>query len=177
VGRAADAGTLPPVAARREVVHELHGVERVDAYAWLRDTASPDVMAHLEAERAYYDVATQHLRPNVKTLSQEMSARLPATDWSISYRRLRFSYYTLTPGGSEYAQLCRGGYTPQAVDDSPPEPAQVLLDPAQLAAGSRWWRSSCRGVSRSTGRSRRRWSRFARCAAWHRSSAARPNLA
>jgi oligopeptidase B len=136
VRTAADAGTLPPVAARREVVHELHGVTRVDAYAWLRDTTSPDVLAHLEAERSYYDVATQHLRPNVKTLSQEMSARLPATDWSVSYRRLRFSYYTLTPDGSEYAQLCRGGYAPQPANDAAPDPGQVLLDPNRLAAGS-----------------------------------------
>jgi oligopeptidase B len=136
VGRAPDAGAVPPVAHRQEVVHDLHDVRRVDAYAWLRDTTNPDVLAHLQAERSYYDVATQHLRPKVKTLSEEMSARLPATDWSISYKRVQFSYYTLTPGGSEYAQLCRGGYTPKPAQDSPPQPAQVLLDPEQLAGKS-----------------------------------------
>jgi oligopeptidase B len=130
---------VPPAAARRVVVHELHGVRRVDAYAWLRDTANPDVLAHLEAERSYYDAATQHLRPKVKTLSEEMSARLPATDWSISYKRMQFSYYTLTPEGSEYAQLCRGGYPPQPTHDAAPEPGQVLLDPNRLAAGSSYF--------------------------------------
>jgi oligopeptidase B len=139
VERAPDADTVPPDAHRQELVHELHGVKRVDAYAWLRDTASPDVLAHLQGERSYYDVATQHLGPKVKTLSEEMSARLPATDWSISYKRVRFSYYTLTPGGSEHAQLCRGGYTPQPAQDSPPEPAEVLLDPVTLAAGSAYF--------------------------------------
>lgn len=128
---------MPPVAPRQEVIRDLHGVRRVDAYAWLRDTTNPDVLAHLQAERSYYDVATQHLRPKVKTLSEEMSARLPATDWSISYKRVRFSYYTLTPDGREYAQLCRGGDTPQPRQESPPEPAQVLFDPQQLAAESR----------------------------------------
>jgi oligopeptidase B len=137
VGKAPDAGTVPPVAPRQEVIHDLHGVRRVDAYAWLRDTTNPDVLAHLQAERSYYDVATQHLRPKVKTLSEEMSARLPATDWSISYKRVRFSYYTLTLDGREYAQLCRGGDTPQPRQESPPEPAQVLFDPQQLAAESR----------------------------------------
>jgi oligopeptidase B len=121
------------------VARELHGVRRVDAYAWLRDTANPEVVAHLAAERSYYDVATQHLRPNVKTLSEEMSERLPATDWSISYKRVRFSYYTLTPDGSEYAQLCRGGYPPQPANDAAPEPGQVLLDPNRLAAGSSYF--------------------------------------
>jgi oligopeptidase B len=129
-------GTVPPAAARWELVHELHGVRRADAYAWLRDTANPDVLAHLAAERSYYDAATQHLRPKVKTLSEEMSARLLVTDWSISYKRVRFSYYTLTPDGSEYAQLCRGGYPPQPAHDAAPEPAQVLLDPNRLAACS-----------------------------------------
>jgi oligopeptidase B len=139
VRRAPDAVPVPPVAPRLEVVHELHGAKRVDAYAWLRDAASPQVLAHLQAERSFYDMATQHLRPKIKTLSEEMSARLPATDWSISYKHLRFSYYTLTPGGSEYAQLCRGGYTPQPAQDSPPEPAEVLLDPVTLAAGSAYF--------------------------------------
>ena len=102
----------PPVPPRREVPRELHGHTRSDAYAWLRDVTDPEVLAGLAAERAYYDVATAHLDPLVRTLSAEMASRVPATDSSVSYRRVNFSYYTLTPSGSEYAQLCRRVYQP-----------------------------------------------------------------
>jgi oligopeptidase B len=120
---------VPPVARREELVRELHGDRRVDWYAWMREST-----AYLAAERSYYDAATRHLRPLVRTLTDEMSSRLPLTDSSISSRRVRFSYYTRTPSGSEYAQLCRAG--DQGTDDLPGDWSsdQVILDPAELPA-------------------------------------------
>ena len=58
----------PPAPARRETLHTLHGHSRTDAYAWLRDTEDPEVMAHLAAERSYYESATRHLQSLVRTL-------------------------------------------------------------------------------------------------------------
>jgi oligopeptidase B len=107
-------------------------VTRTDAYDWLREKTSPAVLAHLSAERSFYDAVTEHLRPKVRTLSEEMSSRVPATDWSISYRRVRFSYYTLTPSGREYAQLCRG-FVSEEPDRSAPH---VLLDPVEIIGDS-----------------------------------------
>ncbi|HYO31539.1 MAG TPA: prolyl oligopeptidase family serine peptidase [Nocardioidaceae bacterium] len=126
----------PPVAARREVRRELHGHSRTDAYAWLRDVTDPEVLASLAAERAYYDAATAHLDPLIKTLSAEMTSRVPATDSSVSYRRVNFSYYTLTPSGSEYAQLCRRVYQPGTDGDGIGTGWRILLDPAELTATS-----------------------------------------
>ncbi|MGH3367380.1 MAG: S9 family peptidase [Nocardioidaceae bacterium] len=144
----------PPVAERRPLVRDHHGVRRVDDYAWLREIDDPRVRAHLRAERDFYDESTRHLRPLVGTLAEEMSSRVPATDRSVSWNRVLFSYYTKTPAGSDYAQLCRGFYTiPGATatksaeaSEIPTEsvaasggadtPDQVLLDPAKLAGGS-----------------------------------------
>ncbi len=126
----------PPKAARREVRYELHGDVRTDAYAWLRDTDDPGVTAHLAAERAYYDAATQHLHPQVRTLSEEMTSRVPAADSSVSYRRVHYSYYTSTPTGSEYEQLCRCVYPPASEGDAESTDAHVLLDPAELIGDS-----------------------------------------
>jgi oligopeptidase B len=127
---------VPPTAARHEAVHELHGDTRTDPYAWLRDPADPAVMAYLEEERSYYDAATRHLQSQVRTLSEEMASRVPATDWSVSHRRVHYSYYTSTPSGSEYAQLCRRSYVEGADGDGESATAHVLLDPAQLKGSS-----------------------------------------
>jgi hypothetical protein len=99
--------TTPPTARRAPTVRSLHGVDRVDDYAWLRDTSSPEVLAHLAAERAWYDAASSHSRSLVETLATEMSSRVPPADRSVSWGRLRFSYYTFTAAGREYPQLMR----------------------------------------------------------------------
>ncbi len=116
------------------MVHELHGVARPDDYAWLRDTSSAATQAHLAAERSWYESATSHLRSLASTLTSEMSSRVPPADRSVSWRRMVSSYYTRTPEGAEYAQLCRIRDSRDGRDGSDEE--TVLLDPAELAAGS-----------------------------------------
>lgn len=121
----------PPTAPREPLVRDLHGVGRVDDYAWLRDTSSAATQAYLAAERSWYESATSHLRSLASTLTSEMSARVPPADRSVSWRRMGSSYYTRTREGGEYEQLCRI----RAGRDSSDE-VTVLLDPADLAAGS-----------------------------------------
>ncbi len=126
------------------MARELHGVRRVDHYAWLSDSSSAEVLDHLAAERAWYDAATVHSRSLVETLADEMASRVPATDQSVSWRHLQCSYYTRTPAGSEYEQLlrvCHRSNGPSATksvaeaseDDEDSGVAQVLLDLAELA--------------------------------------------
>ncbi len=126
----------PPVAARRDERYELHGDVREDPYAWLRSSGDEAVTAYLTAERSYYDSATRHLGPQVRTLSDEMTSRVPDADSSVSYRRVRFSYYTSTPSGSEYEQLCRRVYNPSADRDIESPGEHVLLDPAVVKGDS-----------------------------------------
>jgi oligopeptidase B len=108
--------TAPPPARRAAVVRSSHGVDRVDDYAWLRDTTAPEVLSHLAAERAWYEAATSHDRSLVETLTAEMSSRVPPADRSVSWRRVRFSYYTFTPTGREYAQLMRVRHSSDGVN-------------------------------------------------------------
>ena len=135
--------TEPPTARRQPVVRSLHGVDRVDPYAWLRDTTSLEVLAHLAAERAWYDAATAHSRSLVETLTAEMSSRVPPADRSVSWRRFRCSYYTFTPTGREYPQLLRLRHRAPAADatdsvapsdgDDENSGSELLLDPADFA--------------------------------------------
>ena len=121
----------PPTAPREPLIRELHGVSRVDDYAWLRDTESEATQAYLTAERSWYDSATSHLRSLASTLTTEMSSRVPPADRSVSWRRMKSSYYTRTQEGGEYEQLCRIRDSRDRSDEE-----TVLLDPADLAAGS-----------------------------------------
>jgi oligopeptidase B len=140
--------TTPPTARRAPTVRSLHGVDRVDDYAWLRDTSSPEVLAHLAAERAWYDAASSHSRSLVETLATEMSSRVPPADRSVSWGRLRFSYYTFTAAGREYPQLMRvrhhsdGVHATESVArteeaDGKPRP-EVIFDAAVHAGGSEY---------------------------------------
>ena len=134
----------PPQAKRQPVVRSLHGVDRVDDFAWLRDVGNPEVIDHLRAERAHYDAATRHLHPLVRSLFAETSARVPPTDRSVSWDRTRFVYYTESPAGSDYARLCRFR---DRFGRNGSDQATILLDEALLSDGSMYVHLGCREVS------------------------------
>jgi len=107
-----------------------HGLRRPDPYHWMRRLDAP-VLAHLAAEREWYDTATGHLGPLVQALRAEMTGRVPATDSSVSWPQHGYSYYTVLPAGREYVQLLRRRHGAPA--GSAPE---LLLDVNALAEGS-----------------------------------------
>ena len=124
---------------------------REDPYYWMHDAGAPELLAHLSAERGWYDASVAHLDPLTTCLKAEMVARLPATDVSPRWRRSRFSYYTSTAEGSDYPRILReirndrvttateSSSSAGVGDDfrspaaSPPE---LLLDVGSLADGS-----------------------------------------
>ena len=109
----------PPVARQEPFEHTEHGAARPDPYAWMRRLDEP-VLAHLAAEREWYDVATGHLGPLVQQLRAEMADRVPATDSSVSWPQHEYSYRTVLPAGREYVQLLRRRHGDEA--------EQLLLD-------------------------------------------------
>ena len=125
-----------PNAKRIEKSRDAHGHVRVDGYAWLRAVDDPDVRSYLAAERTFYESSTDHLRPLVGSLTNEMAARVPETDSSVSYKLTRFSYYNRTPAGSDYEQLWRGVDLRAAGEGGPGSGDTLLLDPAELKGDS-----------------------------------------
>lgn len=121
---------VPPVAERRPFEHELHGVRRPDDYAWLRDVGAPAVQTYLRQEREFYDASTVHLHPWVRTLTQEMSSRVPPTDRSVSWRYSSSVYYTRTPAGRDFPQLLRRPVDSDETDE------QLLVDTESLRGDS-----------------------------------------
>ena len=63
----------PPVAAKKPYSFTHHGVTIEDPYNWLRDPGYPEVkdaevLAHLEAENAWFEARMAPLQPTVETL-------------------------------------------------------------------------------------------------------------
>ncbi len=121
----------PPQAPREPYEHVEHGVVRADPYHWMRRTDDPMLVAHLEAERLWYDTATGHLNSLVETLRSEMLSRVPTTDRTVSWRLQGCSYYTAHPAGREHPQLVREKNGP----DNEISGHEVLLDVNDLADG------------------------------------------
>jgi oligopeptidase B len=126
----------PPAAPRTADAHTEHGVVRPDPYRWLADVDDPAVLAHLTAERAFYDASCSHLEPLTSALRAEMLSRLPAADESARWVRRRFTYWTRHLVTSEYAQLWRLNHASNAGSTTESESASLFFDIAALDAGT-----------------------------------------
>ena len=135
--------SLPPVARRTDEVRSLHGVDRPDPYAWLRDTSSSETVDHLRAERAYYDSATATLRPLVDELAAEFIGLLPREDVTAPWGYGAHSYFEHRPPDGEFTRLLR---VPRGADPNP-SGAKVVIDPASLDPGTGYVELGVRLVS------------------------------
>jgi oligopeptidase B len=124
---AASQAPAPPVAARVPFAHSEHGVERPDAYHWLGGD-DPAVLAHLVAERAFYDASTVHLDSLGSSLKAEMLSRLPRVDASARWPRRRFSYWTRHPVNSDYAELWRLNHDSDGRSTTESESSSLFFD-------------------------------------------------
>src|SRR5690348_12691817 len=119
---------LPPVAPVVEHDEVHHGLLVRDEYYWLREKSNPEVVRYLEAENAYTEETTKHLKPFVDSLYQEMLSHIKQTDLSVPVRRGEYLYYTRTEEGKQYPINCRR-------KDGMDAPEEILLDLNELAKG------------------------------------------
>ncbi len=124
--------TSAPVAERRPLTREAHGVQWSDPYAWLRaenwreamrDPAvlPEDIRAYLEAENAYADAWFAPQRPLVKRLVKEMRGRIKEDDTSPPSPDGAYAYFTRFRTGGQHPLFCR---KPSGADG----PETILLD-------------------------------------------------
>ncbi|MGE0455670.1 MAG: S9 family peptidase [Vicinamibacteria bacterium] len=118
----------PPAAERRPVRSVVHGEERVDDYAWLRDKDAPEVTAYLEAENAWADSLMQPRAALQEALYAEMLGRIQETDMSVPWRQGAHFYYSRTEQGRQYPIYCRKHRSLEAEE-------RVILDLNLLAEG------------------------------------------
>ena len=125
--------TAAPVARRNPTSLPLHGTTLEDAYGWMRDKSSPELIAYLGAENAYTSAAMAPTATLQEKLYGEMLSHIKETDESVPYRMRSWFYYTRTVAGLQYPLHCRRAAVAGSHDDGQPE--EILLDVNQLAEG------------------------------------------
>jgi oligopeptidase B len=123
----------PPRARQEPTPTTLHGHTLEDDYRWMRDKASPEVLAHLEAENAYTASVMAPTEELQAKLYAEMLSHIKETDESVPYPHRGWFYYVRTVEGSQYPIHCRRRAVGPKFDESVPE--ETLLDVNVLAVG------------------------------------------
>ena len=138
--------TLPPPPAAEQRPHSftVHGETVEDPYAWLKDpgypeVTDPDVLAHLEAENAYFEAAMAPHRPLVDRLYEEMKGRIKEDESSVPQRDGDWLYWTAFETGGQYRKWWRKPVAGGA--------DELLLDEPALAEGKAYFRLGAFAVS------------------------------
>ena len=142
----------PPKATTQRVSQTLHGRERVDDYAWLKDERWQDVMrdpsqlsadirTYLEQENAFTADAMADSELLQETLFNEFRGRIKEDDSSVPARDGSFEYYVRFREGGQQPMVCR-----RPNDDADNE--QVLLDGDSLAESESYFHLGDHGHSR-----------------------------
>jgi oligopeptidase B len=124
----ADNLPAPPVATKIRKLDLVHGDQRMDDYAWLREKSKPEVAAYLEAENAYAAAVMKPTEAFQEALYQEMLGHIKETDLSVPYRNGAYFYYSRTEQGKQYPIYCRRAGSVDAAE-------QIVLDLNELAQG------------------------------------------
>ena len=134
----------PPIAPTRPHSFTAHGVTVEDPWAWLKDSAYPevedaDVLDYLRAENTYFEAAMAPRRPLVDRLYREMKARIKEDESSVPQKDGDWLYWTAFETGGEYRRWWR-----KPVAGGPDE---LILDEPALAEGHEYFRLGAMAVS------------------------------
>ncbi|MXP29323.1 prolyl oligopeptidase family serine peptidase [Porphyrobacter algicida] len=138
----------PPIAAKKPHSFSYHGITVEDDYAWLRDPGYPkvddkEVLAHLEAENAWFKAQMDPHQDAVDALFTEMRGRIKEADKSVPQKDGDWLYWIEYEEGAEYKKWWRkpvaGG------DDGSGD--ELILDEVALAEGKEYFRLGAISVS------------------------------
>lgn len=142
---------MAPVAKKVPVERTHHGDTVIDEYSWLLNKDDPDTIAYLEAENAYTQEMTAHLKDLQDTVFHEIKSRTLETDLSVPTRKGAWWYYGRTEEGKQYGIQCRvaadGDNPPELKPGEPLPGEQVLLDGNELAGDSPFFSIGTSAVS------------------------------
>ncbi|HUD27473.1 MAG TPA: S9 family peptidase, partial [Novosphingobium sp.] len=127
----------PPLAAKKPHSVTHHGVTVTDDYAWLRDAGYPEVtdkevLAHLEAENAWFEARMAPHQGRIDALFTEMRGRIKEADASVPQKDGDWLYWIDFDEGAEYKKWWR-----RPVAGGPDE---LILDEVALAEGKEYFR-------------------------------------
>ncbi|MCZ8325450.1 MAG: S9 family peptidase [Sphingomonadaceae bacterium] len=134
----------PPVAAKKPHHVTHHNIVVTDDYAWLRDPGYPEVkdvevLAHLNAENAWFEHRMAAQQGRIDALFKEMRARIKEADKSVPQKDGDYLYWIEFEEGAEYKKWWR-----RPVAGGPDE---LILDEVALAEGLEYFRLGAIAVS------------------------------
>ena len=108
----------PPIAERRSQQLEIHDINRIDDYSWMRaenwqevmrnpDVLAPDIRQYLEAENSYQEEQMADTKPLQDELFCEMKGRIKEDDSSIPMKDGEWAYGVSYVKGGEHAKFVR----------------------------------------------------------------------
>ena len=138
----------PPVAAKKPQSFTHHGLTLTDDYAWLRDPGypevkDPEILAHLEAENAWFQAHMAPRQPLIDRLFAEMRGRIKEADKSVPQKDGDWLYWIEYEEGAEYKKWWRRPVG--AADDGSAD--ELILDEVALAQGHDYFRLGAISVS------------------------------
>ena len=123
---------VAPVAKKIPEKLENHGDTRIDYYYWMKDRENPEVIAHLEAENAYYKSLTDHTKDFQNRLFDEMKSRIKEDDASVPYKQNGYWYITRYEMGKEYPIYSRKKETLDADEE-------IMFNGNEMAEGHEYF--------------------------------------
>lgn len=134
----------PPVAAKKPHRVTHHNIVVTDDYAWLRDPGYPEVkdaavLAHLNAENAWFEHRMAAQQGRIDALFKEMRARIKEADKSVPQKDGDYLYWIEFEEGAEYKKWWRRPVTGG--------PDELILDEVALAEGLEYFRLGAIAVS------------------------------
>lgn len=138
--------SIPPRAEKRPHSFTFHGQRVEDPYHWLRDPKYPvvddqEVIAHLNAENAWFEAAMAPHKAQIDALFKEMKGRVKEDDSSVPQKDGDWLYWIEFEEGAEYKKWYR---KPVAGGER-----QLILDEVALAEGCEYFRLGAFSVSKS----------------------------
>ncbi len=136
----------PPVAVKKSHAFTHHGTTVSDDYAWMRDPGYPEVtdrevLAHLEAENAWFEARMKPHQPLVDSLFAEMRGRIKEADKSVPQKDGDYLYWIEFEEGAEYKKWWRRPVAGGA--------DELILDEVALAEGKEYFRLGALSVSKN----------------------------
>ena len=114
-----------PIAKKVPKTLTAHQHDRQDNYYWMNQREDPEVIAHLEAENAYFEARTQVQSELRETLFQEIKGRIKEDDSSVPYVKDGYEYQTRFETGDQYPRFLR-----RKLDEAEP---QLMLNVNEMA--------------------------------------------
>ncbi len=140
----------PPDAPKQPQTHSLHGRERLDEYAWMKDpdwqkvmrtpeVLDPDIRAYLEANNAYTEAVLEPQKALMDSLFAEMKGRIKEDDSSVPSPDGPYDYYRRFEEGGQHPIFCRRANGGGQAEE------EILLNGNVMAEGTSFFRiAACR---------------------------------